>query len=137
MIEGEGIENGVIYAKSGETGNYVCNRWLSEVVIFDLRDGGKRDLDNLPVRDLNLDAGCREGLGCLHALDFPAHAPAIRRDDLHVIFSVKWLQCRKRLGYLHSDVLQRVILPVASPEVYRVQPQTGIWRIETCPCILR
>ena len=84
-------------------------------MILDLSDGGKRDLDNLPVRDLNLDAGCREGLGCLHALDFPAHAPAIGRDDLHVIFSVKWLQCRKRLGYLHSNVLPRTYLACYQP----------------------
>lgn len=70
-------------------------------MVFDLGDGGKRDLDNLPVRNLNLDAWSREGLGGFHAPNFAAHASAISSNDLHVVFTVKWLQSCERFGYFH------------------------------------
>ena len=98
-------------------------------MVFNLRDGGKRDLYDLPVRNLHLYAGSREGLGSFHASNCAAHAPAISRNNLHVVFAVKWLQGCQRFGYFHgSKILPESlgdILPFTAPEVYRAARQPG------------
>ena len=71
-------------------------------MIFDLGDGGKRDLYNLPARNLDLHARRCEGLGCLHASNRTSHPPAIGRNDLDVVLAVEWLQGCECLGYFHS-----------------------------------
>ena len=76
---------------------------LTWIVILDLGDGREGDLDDLPIRYLNLDAGCREGLGGFHAANCSAHAPAVSRNNFHVVLAVKWLQSSERLRYFHSQ----------------------------------
>ena len=87
-------------------------------MILDLCDRRKRNLHDLAIGDLNLNTGRCEGLGGLHAANCATHAPAVRRDDLHVVLAVEWLQSRERLCYFHFLRLPTGILPFTSPEVY-------------------
>ena len=73
-------------------------------MIFDLRNRGKWNLHDLPVRDLNLDAGSGEGLSGLHTANRASHPPAVGCNDLDVVLAVKWLQGRERFGYLHNEI---------------------------------
>lgn len=75
-------------------------------MIFDLGDGGKRDLYDLPARNLDLHARRGEGLGCFHAPNFTAQPPPIDRNDLDVVLPVKWLQGCECFGYLHLEFLR-------------------------------
>ena len=89
-------------------------------MIFDLGDRREGNLDDLSIRDLNLYAGCREGLSGFHATNCPAHTPAVGCNDLDVIFAIKWLQGCERFGYLQGKFPPRFgILPFTRPEVYR------------------
>jgi hypothetical protein len=93
-------------------------------VIFDLCDRWERDLYYLAIRDLDFYAGRREGLGRLHAPHGATYPPAISRNDLDVIFTVKWLQSRECLGNFHRHVLLDISnMPFQKPEVYR----TGLY----------
>ena len=71
------------------------NRKRSLVMILDLRDCRKRYLNYLASRGLHLHARCRECLSSFHTPDLAAHALAISRYDLHVVFSIKRLQSRQ------------------------------------------
>lgn len=110
-------------------------------MIFDLGDRRERNLDDLSIRDLNLYTGRREGLGGLHTANCSAHAPAVGGNNLNVIFAVKWLQGCERFGYLQGKFLpvsvSCLLRARKSTEAQRMQPEKWIWRIETCPCILR
>jgi hypothetical protein len=109
-------------------------------VILDLGNGGERNLYDLSVGALNLNAGSREGLGGFHAANRAANAPAINGDDFHVVFAIQWLQGRERFCYLHVNFLPAQICLLRgrkSTDPLRMQPENSIWRIETCACILR
>lgn len=71
-------------------------------MILDFGNRRKGDFYDLTVGALNLYAGSREGLGGLHATDCPSHPPAIRGDNLHVVFAIKWLQSCERFSYFHN-----------------------------------
>jgi hypothetical protein len=110
-----------------------------EVVILDLGDAGKGYFDDLPIRAEDFDAGSGEGLCVLHAANFPADPLSVYRNDFDVVFAVKRLQSRQCLGYFHSsrppcgsaeNRPPASILPFTEREVYRVQPEKIIWRIE-------
>ncbi len=89
-------------------------------MIFDLCDRREWNLDDLSVGDLNLYARCGEGLGGLHAPNCSTNAPAVGRNDLYIVFAVKWLQSRERFSYFHGNFLPVLgILPFTRPEVYR------------------
>ena len=92
-------------------------------MILDLCDRREGDLHYLAIRDLDFDAGRGEGLGRLHAPHFTAHSLAVGRNDLHIVFSVKWLQGRECFGYLHTSILLATSnMPFQGPEVYRTRP---------------
>jgi hypothetical protein len=103
-------------------------------MILDLRYGREGNFHDLPVRDLDLYAGRREGLGGLHASHRPAHSPAIRRDDLHVVLAVQGLERCECFGDFHNKTSwMPIIIAFAWPKVYRgkgLQPENIIWRIE-------
>lgn len=109
-------------------------------MIFDLSDRRERYLYYLTVGALDLYAGSREGLGGFHAANCAADAPAVSGDDLYVVFAIEWLQGCERFCYLHVNFLPAqicLLLGRKSTEPPRMQPENWIWRIETCPCILR
>lgn len=100
-------------------------------MVFDLRDGRKGYLDDLSVCTQDFDAWRRERLGVLHAANRTADPPAVGSNDFHVVFTIKRLQSRQRLGYFHlSHTSMRLnepvakdslnILPFNGGEVYRV-----------------
>lgn len=103
-------------------------------MIFNFRNIRKGNFHDLPVRNLHLYARRGEGLGSLHAFNCPAHPPAISRDDLHVVFAIKWLESRECFGNFHNKNLRMlVIIAFVWPKVYRgkgLQPENIIWRIE-------
>ena len=84
-------------------------------MIFNFRDRRERNLHDLAIGDLNLDAGRGEGLGSLHAANCATHAPAVRCDDLYVILAVEWLQSRERLCYFHYLLLPVLYLAFYQP----------------------
>jgi len=71
-------------------------------MILNLRNCREWYFDYLSIRTLNLYAGSGECLGGFHALNCAAHTPSVDRDDLNVIFAVKWLQSCQCLGYFHG-----------------------------------
>lgn len=71
------------------------------VVIFDFGDLGKGDLYNFAVCTFHLDARCGEGLSGFHAAYHAAHALAVNRNNLNVVFAVKWLQGSQGFSYFH------------------------------------
>ena len=114
-------------------------------MVFDLRDRRKRYLHDLAICDLHLYAGSGEGLGGFHAPNCASDAPAVGRDNLHIVLAIKWLQSRECFGDFHDSILPEAvlklsqILPFMGQEVYPrqlMQPENIIWRIESCPCIL-
>jgi hypothetical protein len=62
-----------------------------DIVILDLGNRRKRNLHNLPARNLNLHAGSGEGLGSFHAANRASHSPAVSCNDLDVVLAVKRL----------------------------------------------
>ena len=80
------------------------HRNLTEIMILDLRNRGKGDFHDLSISDLDFDAGRGEGLGRFHAPHCATHSPAVGRNDLDIVFTVKGLQGRERFGYFHTDV---------------------------------
>jgi len=109
-------------------------------VIFNLGDRRKGNLDDLSVCDLNLDARSGEGLGGLHAANFASHAPAVRGNNLHVVFAVKRLQRGECFGYLHNEGppdLKYAFYAVGSlPSPLNATGKRHL-AYTTCPCILR
>ena len=83
-------------------------RLTTDIVILDLRNRRERNLHDLTVRNLDLDAGSREGLSRLHAANRTTHPPAVRCNDLYVVFAVKRLQRCECFGYFHGDVLPEI-----------------------------
>ena len=75
------------------------------VVVLNFRDCRERDLHDLPARDLDLHARCGERLGGLHASHCPTHAPAVRRNNLHIVLAIKRLERCECLGNFHSKIL--------------------------------
>ena len=110
-------------------------------MVFDLGDGRERNLHDLPVRDLHLHAGRGEGLSRLHAPHCSSHAPAVRRDDFHVVFAIKRLECCEGFGDFHSTILliSSQLLPLCGGKSIQQPNATGKHYLayRTCPCILR
>ena len=102
-------------------------------MILDLGDGREGDLHDLATGGFDLHAGSGERLGGIHAFNCAAHSPAIRRNNLDVVFAVKRLQCCECLGYFHRLRPPCVTMPLSGLEVHRTyqnEPENMIWRIE-------
>ena len=109
------------------------------IVIFDLRYCGKRNLHDLAICNLDFYAGSGEGLGGFHASHCATHAPAVRRNNLHIVLPVQRLQSGECFGDFHKfhpswdrqNYFQ--ILPFIRQVVYPRrgnEPENIIWRIE-------
>ena len=72
------------------------------VVIFNLSDRRKGNLDDLAVRAFYLHAWGGECLSGLHAPDNTAHALAVNRHDLDIVFAIQRLKGRKCFGDFHT-----------------------------------
>lgn len=75
-------------------------------MVFDLRYSGKRDLHDLAICDLDFYAGSGEGLGGFHAANCATHAPAVGRNNLHIILTIKGLESRECLSDFHNSILR-------------------------------
>jgi hypothetical protein len=114
-------------------------------MILDLRDRWKGYLHDLAVRDLDLYAGSGERLGGFHAPNCASHAPAVDRDNLHIVLAIKWLQSRECLGDLHDSFLPEAVLNYDSDialygigSLSAATHATGKHYLayRNCPCIL-
>src|SRR5207248_5597007 len=81
----------------------------SLVVVNDLRDDGEGDFNYFAVGALDLDAGARERLRLLEAVDDAAHARARLCDDLDVVLPIERLEGREGFGRFHFCSPSRVI----------------------------
>ena len=105
-----------------------------EVVIFDFGDCWEGDLHDLAVGAFDLHAGSGERLCGFHTFDCSPHSPAVRCNNLDIVFTVERLQCCECFGYLHRHIPPWVNMPLSDPEVHRtngMQPENTIWRIES------
>ena len=120
------------------------------IVILDLRDRGEGYFDDLPIRTFDLYARSGESLGGFHTSNCAADAPAVNRDNLHVVLAIKWLQSRKCLGNFHDSILPEAVFTVTlgldsnialyeTGSLSRVANATGKHYLayRPCPCILR
>lgn len=72
------------------------------VVVYDFDDVGEGDFNYLAVGALYFDAGLCQRLRRLHTADDAAHAIAVFRDNLYVVFTVKRLERCKGFGNFHD-----------------------------------
>lgn len=81
-----------------------CCAWcllIHRVVVLDLGDGGKWNLNDLAAGAFDLHARRGQRLRGFHTAHSAAHALAIEGYDLNVVFSVERLQRRQRFCYFH------------------------------------
>ena len=78
------------------------------VMTLNFGDAWERDLYDLSIRTKHLDAGCGEGLRCLHAAYGTSYPATVSRDDLDVLFAVKGLQCCQSFSNFHCFYLSPV-----------------------------
>jgi hypothetical protein len=74
----------------------------SRIVVDDLNDRGKRNLDDLAVAAFHFHARRSQRLGHFHTAHHAAHADAVARDNLDIVLAVKRLQCRQCSGDFHN-----------------------------------
>jgi hypothetical protein len=71
-------------------------------VVYDFYDVGEGDFDDFAVGAFHFDAWFGERLRRLHAADYAAHAAAVIRDNLYVVFAVKRLKSCERFCNFHD-----------------------------------
>jgi len=79
------------------------------IMIVDLGDRWKRDLDDFTVRAFNFHARSREGLSGFHAAHDTTHPFSIYSYYLDVVFAIQWLQGSKCFGNFHRGETPRKI----------------------------
>jgi hypothetical protein len=79
------------------------------VMTLNFGDAWERDFYDLSIRTKHLDAGCCEGLRCLHAAYGTSYPTTVSGDDLHVLFAVKRLQCCQSFSNFHVSTFHQVV----------------------------
>src|SRR6476620_5456730 len=87
-------------------------------MVFDFRDGRKRDFYYLTVSAFHLHAGSGECLSGFHAANDAPHTLSIHRNNFNIALAVKRLKGSKCLGNIH-------VMPPGS-NAYCVDPTKDI-----------